>query len=398
MSIGQDLLSAPMGDMILQMALSIAEAQFELDKSSIMVAEMMGGQRLLRDEEGRLIDYDGSLMTSKRDETGNPIYDERGNLVYEDGQGPRVIDSRVFFGYTYERRTNEQGEALYWGDGTPQMVRKPKLVSMMELGFTPTFYQFVDNIIEVKIAIKMTRETESTNTKSQSNQVKTTEDLVKTVKTSSHSSFSYRNARWGKASFTAASGGQRTNYKQVKTGQRSQVAVQNVDASYSSKYSYSAEGASLLRSKLVPVPPPAILEERIRQVMEAEAEYQSLASAGLMGTYEKVGEDGGELRGPTGTPGKVDRVIGDEHLLQVGSTQAFVPQPDTVAATGTYTSQTTKAFTFVLPPSLDSATFTLVADADAITVSHKSATETVAPGQTRIVTLSGGQLQPLGTP
>ena len=55
MSIGQDLLSAPMGDMILQMALAIAEAQFELDKSSIMVAEMMGGQRLLRDEEGRLI-------------------------------------------------------------------------------------------------------------------------------------------------------------------------------------------------------------------------------------------------------------------------------------------------------------------------------------------------------
>ena len=31
-------------------------------------------------------------------------------------------------------------------------------LSMMELGFSPTFYQFIDTIIEVKIAIKMTRE------------------------------------------------------------------------------------------------------------------------------------------------------------------------------------------------------------------------------------------------
>jgi hypothetical protein len=46
------------------------------------------------------------------------------------------------------------------------------------------------------------------------------------------------------------------------------VSTSQVNASYSQKYSYSAEGSSLLRTKLVPIPPPAILEERIRQQME----------------------------------------------------------------------------------------------------------------------------------
>ena len=48
------------------------------------------------------------------------------------------------------------------------------------------------------------------------------------------------------------------------------VQTQQVDATYTSKYSYSAEGSSLLRTKLVPVPPPAILEERIRALIELD--------------------------------------------------------------------------------------------------------------------------------
>jgi len=48
------------------------------------------------------------------------------------------------------------------------------------------------------------------------------------------------------------------------------VTTTPVDATYSSKYSYSAEGASLLRTKLVPVPPPPVLEERIRRLLQDE--------------------------------------------------------------------------------------------------------------------------------
>ena len=43
-----------------------------------------------------------------------------------------------------------------------------------------------------------------------------------------------------------------------------------VSASFSSKYQYSAEGSSLMRTKLVPIPPPALLEERIRALIAAK--------------------------------------------------------------------------------------------------------------------------------
>ena len=59
-NVGQELLNVPMGDMIRSMALAIAQAQWELDKSSMTVTELMSGQRLLRDlDTGKLLDKDG---------------------------------------------------------------------------------------------------------------------------------------------------------------------------------------------------------------------------------------------------------------------------------------------------------------------------------------------------
>ena len=215
-NLGQELLNVPMGSMIKQMALAIAEGQWELDKTSMTVMEMMSGQRLLRDlDTGKLI---------------NPMSDG----------SPRIVDSRVYFGYTYEQAKKPDGtldtkskvvgkvytmpslsSGITWATGSdasttlakdeakklkdtkyeaknlagaktklraalnaitglnaadkntiegklleshgadktenvPIMVRKPNKVSMMELGFAPAFYQFVDTIIEVKIAIKIT--------------------------------------------------------------------------------------------------------------------------------------------------------------------------------------------------------------------------------------------------
>jgi len=80
-NVGQELLNVPMGDMIRSMALAIAQAQWELDKSSMTVTELMSGQRLLRDlDTGKLLDSNGKPTG----ETTKPI----------------TIDSRVFFGYT----------------------------------------------------------------------------------------------------------------------------------------------------------------------------------------------------------------------------------------------------------------------------------------------------------
>ncbi|PSJ38825.1 hypothetical protein [Allosphingosinicella deserti] len=231
MAIGQELLNVPMGDMIRQMAFAIAEGQVQLDASSIEVAEMMGGLKL--------------------------IYDEKGNQVFD--------DSRIFFGFDLMTVREAEAyiaadEAMTGGDKTAltqiinsqkpgtsdtDLIRVPTRLSMLELGFTPTFYQFVDTIIEVKIAIKITREYTTTTT-SRNTQT--------------------RNKTFNKGSgiFGAIFGG--------KTRSSSQVSTSQVDASYSSKYNYSAEGSSLLRTKLVPLPPPPILEERIRRQMDEDVE------------------------------------------------------------------------------------------------------------------------------
>lgn len=214
-SVGQELLNVPMGDMIRSIALAIADAQWALDKSSMVVAELMSGQRLLRDLES------GELMDEKGQRTGTPT----------------LVDSRVFFGFTYDANRN----------------RVPARVSMMELGFVPTFYQFVDTIIEVKISITIQATTSANNSVEQ-----------RRGDVENRTAFSYQySGNWWTGGGVASS---------VSNG--ATVTTSQVNAAYASRYSYSVEASSLLRTKLVPVPPPAVLEERIRQLMELEAQFR----------------------------------------------------------------------------------------------------------------------------
>lgn len=104
-----------------------------------------------------------------------------------------------------------------------------KKYSLLELGFTPTFYQFVDTVIEVKVSISTTSSSESSTT---------------STDTSSEEKDSM---------------GFFTTKVQAKSS--------SVTASYASKYQYSAEGSSLVRTKIVPVPAPAVLNERIRGLL-----------------------------------------------------------------------------------------------------------------------------------
>jgi hypothetical protein len=89
---------------------------------------------------------------------------------------------------------------------------------LISLGFFPGFYQFTESVIEVKMAITMATTTE------------------KSVSASAK-------AGWGP--FSAS-----------------------VNASYSSKYDYKVEGSSLLRVRLAPVPPPAILQEYMEALIQ----------------------------------------------------------------------------------------------------------------------------------
>ena len=155
--IGKDLLNAPFPQLVKQLGVGIAEAQYELDQVSIRMMQLLAGYRV--DEN-----------------TGNLVFDESALVKLS-------LDSEP--------------------------------VSLLALGFTPTFYQYVDTMIELKMAISMTQERE----------------------------------------FGAS----------VDAKVRSLTMAASVNASYSQKYQYSAEGSSIMRTKLVTVPAPVLLEDRIRR-------------------------------------------------------------------------------------------------------------------------------------
>lgn len=273
--IGQELLDVPMGDMIRQMAFAIAEAQIVLDQNSIDVAEMMGGLSTVTDENGNVTFEDSRVYFGTEKLTKGQAIARHNSAV--NLQEKAEIRSLLTAGaYTPVETTTanyaggklpvgEYGEFqgnFYLGNGTGAtdpaatvksfgefqiisantatdstvVLNLPRRISMLECGFTPTFYQFVDTIIEVKIAIKYTQEG-SYNT----------------------------NTAVGHQSTARRIG---LGFGRLRAGRTVQTA--QVNASYAQKYSYSSEGSSLLRTKLVPIPAPAILEQRIQRMIDEE--------------------------------------------------------------------------------------------------------------------------------
>lgn len=286
--IGQELLNVPMGQMIESMATSIANAQMALDSNSIEVAEMMGGLSPVKSTiNGKeFINFKDSrvFFGKEKVETSDAVelYNSNNDAAYkaaimakidpadiEDGYDKPVVDvnknpvgasdavftpdnqknAEVYYrnaGTWYEYNAGTEAYAAITAPTAvpgkkmkkPAKPEKtlylPQRLSMLELGFAPTFYQFVDTIIKVSISIKFTREGSS----------------------------SYQYQRNSKSTDRSASFSWRRGLKTNKT-----VTTTQVNAGFSQKYSYSAEGSSLLQTKLVPIPPPAALEERIQQQM-----------------------------------------------------------------------------------------------------------------------------------
>ena len=106
---------------------------------------------------------------------------------------------------------------------------QPISLPVLALGFTPTFYQFSESTIEVKMAITMARSDE--------------------FKIGTEAKIG-----WGPFSVS-------------------------VDASYSSKYNYTAEGSSLLRTQLVPIPPPKILQRYMEALIDERIKADSNLSS-----------------------------------------------------------------------------------------------------------------------
>lgn len=176
--LAQQLSDVPFGELLTSMGRGVAEAQFALDQMSSLVALTMSGKYQV-----------------ETDPTG------AWRLV--------ARDSRVPFG----------GETL----------------SLLELGFTPTFYQFVDTLLEIKVSISMTLDQS------------TTEERHDTV-TDTQS--------WTEGGFLGIGGTRRTR-----------TNTTTVSSQFSARFQYSTEGASVVRTKLVPVPPPAALANLVRELV-----------------------------------------------------------------------------------------------------------------------------------
>lgn len=189
MTVAQDLLDVPFPEMVSKLAVAIAQSQFKLDMACIEIAKIMGDKKVAP----------VYLPNIKLDASGTLASDENNEIV----------------------------------------------TSMIGAGFQPTFYQFTDTIIEIKMAIKMQLDT------SYERKTSGTQTTV--------------SGRWW-------SGG--SNYVVTSTP---------VDAKYASKYSYQVEGSSLLRTKITPVPPNQFMQKlldmkatAIRMEFELEMKKQEL--------------------------------------------------------------------------------------------------------------------------
>ena len=178
-NVGRELLDVPFPQMIYNMASAIAMSQAALDNECINILKKMG------DKEN----YPISLPKVNLDSSGK-LLDEDEDFV----------------------------------------------TSMIGAGFQPTFYQFSETIIEVKMTIKFTESYEEKGQKVVGYNTTTTKSKVLFFP-------------------------------------KTTVCTTPINANYTNKNNYSVEGYSLLRTRLVPVPPNTFIQRLLdmkAQAMQAQ--------------------------------------------------------------------------------------------------------------------------------
>ena len=174
MSVGQDLLDVPFPQMILSMANAISKGQMALDKASLQTLAVLA----------------------------------RTNFSFV----PEVTE--VLTPGNVRSFNTPSGPVSVTGVNVQFQAAPPIQLNMLQAGILPTFYQFTESIIEVKMSISSKTETSSEFEFGASASV----DV---------------NFLFGSASFAS-----HVNYKTAN------------------KFSYSVDGSSLLRTTLKPTPPP----------------------------------------------------------------------------------------------------------------------------------------------
>ncbi len=186
MSVGQDLLDLPFAEMVRNLAFAIAEGQLELDRSSIETLDYLINHNVQVVPEITEI-----LEPIERQVTIGPPDDEKQITI----TGTRIRPS---------------GAA-------------PINLSLLQAGLLPTFYQFTEASIEVKLSVSMksTANSESTG----------------------GSNLGVGSARYKTRAYSSP-----VNFRTANT------------------YSYSADGSSVLRVTMRPVPPPPRLTPSVTTI------------------------------------------------------------------------------------------------------------------------------------
>lgn len=181
MAIGDELLDIPFADMLRNLAFAIAEGQLALDRSSIETLQFLANNR---------IDLVPEVFE---------VIEPAQQTVQLSGGQPLTVNT-----------VNIRSSGA-----------TPVSVSLLQAGLQPTFYQFTEAQIEVKLSITIKR-TESTQ--------------------------------------PASSAGSPGTIK--VRGYTTRAFASSVNYRTSNTYSYTAQGASVMRATIRPVPPPARVTPR----------------------------------------------------------------------------------------------------------------------------------------
>jgi hypothetical protein len=187
-NVGAELASVPFGRMIYDMASAIARSQSALDQSSIALVQVLASSTFayIPDVVETLTPAPRQVMVGGDPDNGIP---PSGLL---DAHGNKVMVTGIHVDYD---------------------VSEPFAMTLLQAGVNPTFYQFTNSTIVIKMAVTSTTEVDDTITTS--------------------TSITGRQFWFGGGSVAS-----------------------HVNASYAGKYSYDVAGSSSLSTTLACVPPP----------------------------------------------------------------------------------------------------------------------------------------------
>ena len=189
MAIGRDLLDLPFAELVRNLAIAVADGQTALDRNSLATL-----RELVNEQVDVVTDITETISPDERTVTVN-------------GQDVTITGARI------EAQSAE-----------------PIAMSMFQAGLSPTFYQFTEASVEVRMSITMRRESSGTSS--------------------------------GRSS-ESQSGFLGLGFLGLG---HSRAYASSVDYRTQNSYSYTAQGASLLRATLKPVPPPSRLQPAITTV------------------------------------------------------------------------------------------------------------------------------------